>query len=321
MFVVEWGMPDSLDQRLARAADRVREFEGITRRCEELRRRGDELARQIQARRGEAEAEGADVARLERLTLTRVLASLRGSREDRLAREQAEADAAHYRMQQAEELLAAVRREEDAAQARLGELAGAPQEYTAVLADKERYLSESGDPRGEHLMALADEKGRVSAELREVAEALQAATAADQALAAVQARLGSASSWSAYDTWFGGGAFSSAIKHDRLEQAAAAAHNADRHLAVLRTELADVDGRFPVTPQLKMDGLTRFFDIWLDNIFTDLSVRSRIIQAKDNVTVCREAVSDVRAQLLVRQTEGQARLAAIGRERQERLTR
>lgn len=77
-------MLDSLGQRLARAADRVREFEGIGRRREELRRRGDELAGQVQVRRGEAEAEGAEVERLERLTLTRVLASVRGSREDRL---------------------------------------------------------------------------------------------------------------------------------------------------------------------------------------------------------------------------------------------
>jgi hypothetical protein len=44
---------------------------------------------------------------------------------------------------------------------------------------------------------------------------------------------------------------------------------------VLRTELADVDGMALTAPQLAVDGLTRFVDIWFDNIFTDLAVRDR----------------------------------------------
>jgi hypothetical protein len=63
------------------------------------------------------------------------------------------------------------------------------------------------------------------------------------------------------------------MKHSRLDEAAQAAAYADRCLAVLRTELADVPGLSLTAPQLAVDGLTRFVDVWFDNIFTDLAVR------------------------------------------------
>ena len=90
------------------------------------------------------------------------------------------------------------------------------------------------------MLALAGERGRLHGELTEIAEAQQAAAEATDALKQVRSRLGSASAWSAYDTFFGGGAIASAVKHSRLDDAADAAARADQCLAVLRTELADV---------------------------------------------------------------------------------
>ncbi len=70
-----------------------------------------------------------DVERLEHLSLTRVLASLHGSREDALARENAAAEAARYRVAQAQQRLDAVRAELATLEGRLAQLAGAPQAY------------------------------------------------------------------------------------------------------------------------------------------------------------------------------------------------
>jgi hypothetical protein len=77
------------------------------------------------------------------------------------------------------------------------------------------------------------------------------------------------------------GAISSTFKHNRLDQAAEAAAQADRCLAVLRTELADV-GETAATRYVSVEGLTRFVDVWFDNIFTDLAVRDHIKQAQGN---------------------------------------
>lgn len=88
---------------------------------------------------------------------------------------------------------------------------------------------------------LAQAFGARRAEAREVDEALPAGSAARTALRSAADLLSSARSWSAYDTFAGGGLISSVIKHDRLDQAGATMRQADAQLARFTRELADVD--------------------------------------------------------------------------------
>ncbi|SNT63274.1 hypothetical protein SAMN05421812_11541 [Asanoa hainanensis] len=314
-------MGDDIERRLASAAEALREHEVVGRRSADLRRRADELTGELAALRTRAAAEQLDVDKLEGLSLTRVLASLRGSRDDRLARERAEAETARYRVADASARLAALQREQAAARARLDDLAHAPAAYAAVLDEKERLLAASADPRRTRLLELADERGRLQGELHEIAEAVAAAQVAADDLALVQDGLRGASGWSTYDTFFGGGPLASAMKHSRLDATAAAAARADRSLAVLRTELADVPSAEATAPHLAVDGLTRFVDVWFDNIFTDLAVRGRIQRAQENVARCAAMVDDVRGRLQRRTAAAHERLEAIAAERHDLLAR
>lgn len=299
----------------------MREREVTSRRQDDLLARQGELEAELGALRDKAGGERADVERLEGMSLARVLASLAGSRDERLARERAEADAARYRVTESLARLDAVRGELAAAGARLAALESAPRGYAAVLDEKERYLTGSGDQRGAALMRLADERGRLTAELKETGEAIGAADAAAAALAAVRDSLQSASGWSTYDTWFGGGMIASSVKHDRMDEAARAAAVADQRLAVLRVELADVAGPDVGTAaQLALSGGTRFADVWFDNFFTDLAVADRIRQAQRQVAGSAEAVERLRSGLTARASAAEARLAAIDSERRELLT-
>lgn len=315
------GVGEDLEARLSAAAEALREQQITAQRCAELRRRLEEVAHHLASLRAELAAEREDVERLEGLTLTRVVASLRGARDDRLAREQAEADAAALRVQEVEARIVALRRELDVAEDRLQMLAGAPAAYEAVLDEKERFLRSSGDPRGPRMLELADERGRLTGELHEVGEALGAVAAAQESLLRVEDQLRSASGWSTYDTFFGGGMVSSAIKHSKLDEAAAAAAQADRCLVVLRAELADVGGAGVHTPELGVTDLTRFVDVWLDNMFTDWAVRDRIEDAKRNVANCLHFVGAVEARLNDQASQAEARLDAIEAERHTLLIR
>ncbi len=309
-------MGDDIEERLAKAAEALREHEVTNQRCADLRARCQELDTELDELRARHADEVKDVELLERLSLTRVLVSLRGNRNDALARERAEADAARYRVAEAQARRDAVQREYLAAQHRRSTLVGAPETYREALNDKELHLSGSDDQVGRQLLEIADERGRLHAEMREMAEALQAAGNARHALAEVQKQLGKASDWSTYDTFFGGGALSSVMKHDRLDDAAKAAAHADRCLAVLRTELADVPD-LPVTaPELAVDGLTRFVDVWFDNIFTDLAVGDRIKKAKRSVARCLQLVDEVENRL--RQRSARAGTALTGLEQRRR---
>jgi hypothetical protein len=204
---------------------------------------------------------------------------------------------------------------------RVAALESAPGTYAAALDEKERYLSRSGDRRGAALMTLADEQGRLTAELKETGEAISAADGATAALASVQEVLRSASGWSTYDTWFGGGMIASSVKHDRMDEAAQAAAVADQRLATLRFELADITGpALGTAPQLALSGGTKFADVWFDNFFTDLAVADRIRQAQQQVTDSAEIVERLQGRLTARASAAQARLAAIEAERERLLT-
>jgi hypothetical protein len=313
-------MTDDIEQRLAAAAQAAREHELCGQQYAEVSARQQAAAADLVTTREQYAGEEKDVKRLEHLSLTRVLAALHGSREDALAREKAEADAAHYRVAQAQERLDAVRAELSGVQDRQARLAGAPQEYTDALAAKEQYLTGSGDPRGARLLALAEEHGALTAEVSELRRARNDADAALKALAEVQDRLGTAANWSTFDTYADHGMIANAIKHDRIDQAAQAARVADQRLAALRSDLADLGGADATAPRLEMGEGFKFADIFFNNIFTDLAVGRQIRDAQDSAS---QSARQVRA--LLDRLGGQlgtvtARLDAMAAERQQLLT-
>jgi hypothetical protein len=311
-------MGEDLEARLADAAGRLHRFQAASARAHDLGGRAYQLQQEIAQLRAAKALEDRDVQRLEAWSLTRVVAGLVGSRDDRLARERAEADAAAYRVAQAQARLDVLVRERTAAMTEVGQLASAPATYDALLAAKEGALIASTDPRGRRLLDLATERGQLTALIQELHEAIAAADSAGNALRALDDTLHSASDWSTYDM-LGGGFVSSLIKHDRLDYASEQAAYADHCLTVLRTELADVD-RATTVGSVQISGLTRFVDVWLDNIFTDWRVARRINTAQHHVGICAREVATLQFRLRQRADGVRARLTAIDRDRQALLT-
>ncbi|WP_157740248.1 hypothetical protein [Micromonospora auratinigra] len=306
-------------RRLAAAVERVREYERAGEQVELLGRQVAEAERRVAALGRAHERERRDVARLERASLTRLVAALRGTREEDLLRERTEAQRAGQREAQERARLAALRDGRRAAEARRAELADAPRAYAALLDERERQLTADRDPRAARLTELTAERGRLTARSGQLDRARRTAGAALTALGAARDQLARADAWSTYDTFLGGGAVSSVVKHGRMDDAAAAARAADRQLAALRTELAELAGWW-LAPQLELDGLTRFTDIFLDNIFTDLAVRGRIRKARASVDRAAATVTGLRDRLAGEADETARRLAALAVERVTLLT-
>ncbi|GGN72634.1 hypothetical protein GCM10010112_41230 [Actinoplanes lobatus] len=263
----------------------------------------------LQAAITKADAELASLTRLAgRATATgpaRLLASLRGGRAD--------AAAAGVRLPAAREELAALRAQLDDLGARLDEARSTPSAYAAALAAKEKHLRDTGHPTGERLSELAGLRGDLVAELARLQRAEIAAGKAAEGFRRADELLGSAGKWSAYDTFMGGGAFSSHVKHQRVESAddyvAAAQHQVD----VMRHELGDDREAAPIS--LEINGTTKFLDVMFDNIFTDLAVRSRINRGQKEIVEAFLRVREVRAALTARTAEVRTRLREIETER------
>ena len=203
---------------------------------------------------------------------------------------------------------------------RQAELVGAPQEYADALAAKEQFLTHSADPRGTRLLALADERGKLTAELGALQRASDDAGAAGRALADVKGRLGTAASWSAFDTWVDHGIVANSIKHDRIDQAAQAARTADQRLAALRTDLADLGGYEPTAPRLEVSSSLKFADIFFNNFFTDVAVGRQIRDAQENAGRSAQQVRALQDRLAGQVSTVTKRLDKLTAERQQLLT-
>ena len=111
---------------------------------------------------------------------------------------------------------------------------------------------------------------------REIREAIQAGEAALRSLERAKEKMGSAKNWGIFDM-MGGGLFSSMFKHSKIDRASADIEEAKRQLAVFKRELEDVSISEDFSVGIG-DGL-RFIDTFLDNVFADVVVQSRINSA------------------------------------------
>lgn len=148
-------------------------------------------------------------------------------------------------------------------------------------------------------------------------EAQDAAQEAQQALAAARHVLDKALGLSTFDTFFGGGLLVDLTKYDRMDEGARQMQLADQALRRLSAELADTG--MSGVGGLEVGELTRAFDVWLDNIFSDWAVRDRINQAIARTAEAARTVHRVELDLHARGAELEATSAGLARRREELL--
>jgi len=140
-------------------------------------------------------------------------------------------------------------------------------------------------------------------QLREIREAQEACEAALTSLGEAQRAVDAAQSWGTYDTWFGGGLFSSLMKHDRIDDAEGFMRAVDAALDRLRRELADIRMEGAALGGVGVSDLNRTLDVWFDNFFSDMAVQSRLNDADHRLDTIGEALVSVRRALHDRQLE------------------
>lgn len=273
-------------------------------------------AGQLDQARQRHQREQGDVVRLESVSVTRILAGLRGRRDAELDRERAEAEAAAYELAVVEARLDAIRADIASTDLRLAGMADVDGRWERALVRRADELTASGDPAGTRLDELGATVGERSAELAQIGEAAIAAQAALRRLGEAQDILGSAGSWSTYDTFFGGGFVAGMVKYNRLDRAAAAMRAADEALTHLAGELGDVG--IGSIGEIGISEMTAAFDVWFDSIFSDWAVHGRIRDAKARVDQITAGVVDVRRELERRRDVAEDSIAAAHAER-ERL--
>jgi hypothetical protein len=309
---------DEPDQHLAAAVEARRTARALDDKILIAEQRCAALDSATDEARSKLGGETTDVERLEHLSWTRILSALRGDRVSDLEREQAERDEAAYRLREAEARARAARIDLDGLRAQRQGLGDVDAAYAIALENKELWTRHHDTSTASELDRIADERGRLAAEQREVEEAIAAGRAALGELNEAARLLESARSWSAWDTWGGGGFLTSVLKHERLDEVATHLEKSDHALRTFTLELADV--HLEGIERVSLDGLTSAFDVWFDNIFTDLAVRRRIIDAQERVAQAIDGVRRIHKQLSERSSAVRAEVAGLATARERLLT-
>lgn len=253
---------------------------------------------QLIAAQREAEAqlhkENEDVTDLEKVSLTSILAKLKGDWEERLTKEQREAVAAKVRYDMATEEVDRINFKIQELEDSSDSLPALQRDYHLLLQKKEELLRLSGSSVGHELVELQRALADCLAQLREVGEAIAAAQTALNKLEEMGDELLSAANLGTWDM-LGGGMLVTLAKHSRMDNAQALGQQVSRALSTLKTELADVDvGNLEgdISPQF-----ASFADLWLDGFFVDFYIQSQISEAQRNTERVYQDVKSIRYKL------------------------
>ncbi len=304
---------------LAELARQQVEHDGLVAQLAVARHRLDAAAARCAETTGTLAVELEDVARLEQVSVTRILASLRGRRDLELDRERAEADAARYAATEAESRRRYAQADVDSLVARLASLGDLALRRTHLLIAREAEVA--ADPAAREAATELDQVtttlGTLQAERQQLEEAIAAVGVAGEILLAASRHLRGAGDWAAVDTFLGGGLMTDMIKYDRLDQAGELMRRADAALGHLATELADVGLR--EVGGIDVDALTGFFDVWFDNVFSDWAVLGRIQQAEKRLARACAGVGETAAILDGRLTACDAGIEHVQKARETLL--
>lgn len=296
---------DALRQRIANQRENLRVLE-------QLRRQEQQCQQALSDCRRQYEEERKDVDRLERLSWSAIWSSIKGSKEEDLDREKAEAWTARLKLQEAQRQLEEVRAEIADRKARLDDSCEA--EYQKLLQEKEREYRKKDPVLAEKLADIERRELDAATERKELNEALYAGSLVLSQIQAALSKLDDAEGWSTWDL-MGGGLVADMMKYSSMDEAQTLMEGVQSDLRRYQAELADVAREAEFS--LQQDGFTQAMDVWFDSFFADWAVRDRIVQSGDQLRNVECRVQTMQRQLNEQLTSVQQRMDALRQERME----
>ncbi|MET1249300.1 hypothetical protein ABWW58_10965 [Sporolactobacillus sp. STCC-11] len=253
-----------------------------------------------------------DVDRMESFSVPAILYSIIGRKLEKIDKEKQEAITAELKYQEACRAAEDMKKELAELQNRLLSVQNADQEYTEWMKRKERLIHDAQSPLSEELYALMDEEADLRANLKEYGEAFTAGAQARNALERALKSLGSAEGWSNWDM-FGGGFLSTAIKHEKMDDAHGDIHEAQQALRQFQNELSDITDA--ALTDLENDQLLNFADYFFDNIVTDWMVHSKIQNSESQTRKILQQTNELLGKLDEEITELKQQRDAVAQKR------
>lgn len=278
---------DSLRGKLARKEKIEAMLPSLRAQLAELRTEEERLA-QTRTR------EQSDVDRLETGSLAAFFYSVINRKEEKLDQEKAEAYAAAVKHDAAVRQTEAAKQDICELEAELSGLSGIKAQYEAAFAARTAAIKVENPESGAEICRIEDRLGFLTAQLREIEEALSAGQAALSQIVSIEGELDSAEGWGTWDLW-GGGLISDLAKHSHLDEAQSQINELQNQLRRYRTELADVTVQADILVQI--EGFLRFADYFFDGLFADWAVLNSIHSSQEQIASTHAQVDEVQRRL------------------------
>ena len=210
-----------------------------------------------------------DVERLTSMSLSNLIYSIFGKKEDRLEQEQLEVVEAKLKYDEAVRTLEETKAEMNEVVKLLRNVSGWESEYQQIMKQKERIVLQEDH----ELLEMAERKNELTMQMKELDEAIQAGQVVSTRLSRAAELLESAKNWGTYDM-LGGGMLSTHIKHGKIDEAMEYVHHAQAGLRTFQKELQDVNMHTNVV--IDIGEFLRFADYFFDGFIADWMVQGRI---------------------------------------------
>lgn len=259
-----------------------------------LKRQKSELAANVRACEEVSSSEDADVAKLEKVSLTSLFYKLTGSLEHKLDLERIEAYAARVKLDTAKQSLAAMEAQLAKTEAELCDLQGCEERYRSAVTEQIAKVRAADPETAEKIAGLEQQIAAADKELAEIREAVEAGSKARETLRKLQSELDDAEGYAAWDV-MGGGLIADIGKHSHLDSAQWLLHTLQGQLHTLGRELKDVSVTARI--EVEMDGFMRFADYFIDNLWTDWAAMDHIGRAQGQVNQTASKLGGVMSKL------------------------
>jgi len=255
---------------------------------EEIRKAEEDVSSLLQ----KYERGSRDVERLQKDSFSAFLFKLIGKYEDKLEKEQRGEINAKIDYDRAVTHLESLTSEKDELAGRIAALKSEERKYHAELEKRRREISgRLSEPNGKRYAELEAERNAIISQITEIEEALKVAARAKSTAQKIAKSLESAEGWATFDAFTRGGIITHMAKYSHIDEAEKNFNILSHDLRELRAELSDVQG-LSAAGFTEISSGQRTVDFWFDNIFTDLSVRSKII---DNAKQVNSLIKNITA--------------------------
>lgn len=219
-----------------------------------------------------------DVEKLKKLSLSSIMYTVMRNKEEKLEKEEKEYLIAKLKYDDCSSRINSLKNSKLRIENRLISLEDCESKYAELLDTKLAMINIYGDKnQKKKVLELETELDIYFKEFKEIEESIGVGNALYEEIGYTKEILQSAKNWGTLDL-FGGDFISSMAKHEKVEQAQKHFVRVSNLLSNFNKELQDVN-----IDILQFSTTMKTFDIFFDNIFTDISVNNQISKSYDDI--------------------------------------